>query len=244
MVGTVTNGLSGTVPIGSVISTSPVAGTVLNLGSAVNLVIFAAGVATPNVVGQTQAAATAAITAVNLLVGAVTTATSTTVPAGNVISQNPLAATVVASSFAVNLVISAGTITPDVIAQTQAAATAAITGAGLTIGSVTTAVSPTGLSNSGQIISDTVGNVYIADTRNNAIKKWVAATRQLITLVSSGLNQPGGVGLDKAGNVYIADTGNNAIKKLGSTHQPDHHSGLDRTQPATVDRGRPLRRPR
>ena len=37
---------------------------------------------------------------------------------------------------------------------------------------------------------DGAGNVYIADTGNNAIKEWNAATQTVTTLVSSGLNQP------------------------------------------------------
>ena len=60
---------------------------------------------------------------------------------------------------------------------------------------------------------DGAGNVYIADTGNNAIKKWTAASNTVTTLVSSGLSYPTGVAVDGAGNVYIADTGNNAIKE-------------------------------
>lgn len=62
----------------------------------------------PNVVGQTQAAATAAITAAQLAVGVITTASSATVPSGSVISQSPAAGTVVAEGLAVSLVISTG----------------------------------------------------------------------------------------------------------------------------------------
>lgn len=62
----------------------------------------------PNVVGQTQAAATAAITAAQLTVGVVTTAASATIPPGSVISQSPAAGTVVAEGLAVSLVISTG----------------------------------------------------------------------------------------------------------------------------------------
>ncbi len=57
------------------------------------------------------------------------------------------------------------------------------------------------------------GNVYIADTYNNAIKEWVAASNSVSTLVTSGLNSPIGVAVDCAGNVYIADYDNNAIKE-------------------------------
>ncbi|HEV2695425.1 MAG TPA: BACON domain-containing carbohydrate-binding protein [Verrucomicrobiae bacterium] len=63
------------------------------------------------------------------------------------------------------------------------------------------------------VAADGAGNVYIADTGNNAIKEWVAASNGVITLVSSGLNQPNSVAVDGMGNVYIADTGNNQIKE-------------------------------
>jgi DNA-binding beta-propeller fold protein YncE len=66
---------------------------------------------------------------------------------------------------------------------------------------------------------DGAGNVYIADTYNNAIKEWSAATHTVTTLVSSGLSYPTGVAVDGAGNVYIADYGNNAIKEWSAaTH--------------------------
>lgn len=71
----------------------------------------------PNVVGQAQAAATMAITAAQLTVGVITTASSATVPSGSVMSQSPAAGTVVAEGLAVNLVISTGpsgiTLPPD-----------------------------------------------------------------------------------------------------------------------------------
>ncbi len=60
---------------------------------------------------------------------------------------------------------------------------------------------------------DGAGNVYIADSDNNAIKEWIAASNTVTTLVSSGLNKPAGVAVDGSGNVYIADAGNNAIKE-------------------------------
>jgi beta-lactam-binding protein with PASTA domain len=66
-------------------------------------------VTVPNVVGMTQAAASAAIKGASLTVGTVTTQSSTTVPAGQVISQNPAAGASVASGSAVNLVVSSGT---------------------------------------------------------------------------------------------------------------------------------------
>ena len=92
------------------ISSSPVAGTQVAAGSAVNLVVSMgpAPVAVPNVVGQTQAAATSAITGAGLVVGTETSASSATVASGSVISSSPVAGTQVAAGSAVNLVVSTG----------------------------------------------------------------------------------------------------------------------------------------
>ena len=62
----------------------------------------------PDVVGLTQAAAESAITGAGLVVGAVTTASSETVAAGHVISQNPTAGSSVASGSGVALIVSIG----------------------------------------------------------------------------------------------------------------------------------------
>ena len=64
---------------------------------------------------------------------------------------------------------------------------------------------------------DSSGNVYIADTGNNAIEEWSAG--QMTTLVSAGLNGPHGVAVDGQGNVYIADAYNNAIKEWSPANQ-------------------------
>jgi hypothetical protein len=110
VLGTVTTQSSSTVASGDVISESPVAGTSVSTGAAVNLVVStgAAQVAVPNVVGDTQAAATSAIIAAGLAVGTVSTASSSTVASGNVISESPSAGTSVNSGSAVNLVVSTG----------------------------------------------------------------------------------------------------------------------------------------
>lgn len=109
-VGAITAQASDTVPAGTVISQAPVAGTEVEKASAVALAVSTgpALVSVPNLVGQTQAAATAAISAAQLTLGTVTPAASDTVPAGQVISQNPLAGASVAKGSAVNLVVSTG----------------------------------------------------------------------------------------------------------------------------------------
>jgi beta-lactam-binding protein with PASTA domain len=110
VVGTVTTQASETVPAGEVISQSPTAGTEVASGSAVDLVVSSGVqvVAVPNVVGMAQAAAETAITDAGLVVGTVTTQASDTIPAGEVISQNPTAGTEVAPGSAVDLIVSSG----------------------------------------------------------------------------------------------------------------------------------------
>jgi RHS repeat-associated protein len=70
-------------------------------------------VTVPSVVGLTQAAATTAITGAGLVLGTVTNQSSATVASGDVISQNPASGTSVATSSAVDIVVSTG---PTVVA--------------------------------------------------------------------------------------------------------------------------------
>src|SRR5437667_7250435 len=140
-------------------------------------------VAVPDVVGQTQAAATSALTSAGLTVGTVTQQSSTTVASGNVISESPAAGTSVASGSAVNLVVSSGAppptqiAVPNVVGQTQAAATSALTSAGLTAGTVTQQSSTTVAS--GNVISE-----------SPAAGTSVASASAVNLVVSSGATPP------------------------------------------------------
>ena len=141
VLGAVTTQSSSTVPAGSVISQNPAAGTNVISGSAVSLVVSSGPpqVAVPNVVGMTQATATTAINSAGLVLGAVTTQSSSTVPAGSVISQNPAAGTNVISGSAVSLVVSsggAGVLVPKVVGLSLLTAYEDITKAGLKIGTL------------------------------------------------------------------------------------------------------------
>ncbi len=76
---------------------------------------------------------------------------------------------------------------------------------------------------------DSAGNLYIADTDNNRIRK---VSNGVITTVAGNGTQgfsgdngpatsaqlyiPGGVAVDSAGNLYIADTYNNRIRKVSN----------------------------
>jgi streptogramin lyase len=73
---------------------------------------------------------------------------------------------------------------------------------------------------------DTSGNVYVADTSNNEIRKitpagvvstFAGSTTQGDadgTGASASFNGPSGVAVDSAGNVYVADSGNNEIRMI------------------------------
>jgi sugar lactone lactonase YvrE len=79
------------------------------------------------------------------------------------------------------------------------------------------------------IAVDPSGNLYIADSINQAIRRVSASTGAVTTVAGKGipgnsgngglataatLNNPTGVALDAAGNLYIADQGNNLIRKV------------------------------
>lgn len=103
-------------------------------------------IAVPDVVGLTEAAATADITDAELTVGTVTEEASDAVAVGLVIRQDPVATTMVDAGTAVDLVVSDGpepVVVPDLAGLTQAEAEAAITTAGLVVGTVSTAPSDT-----------------------------------------------------------------------------------------------------
>ncbi len=161
-------------PTGSGVLLSSFAGdgTYQDSSVSTNISINAGQVAAPNVVGDTQTAATSAITGAGLVVGTVTTASSSTVPSGSVISQSPTAGTLVSPGSAVNIVVSTGpaqVAAPNVVGDTQTAATSAITGAGLVVGTVTTASSSTVPSGSVISQSPTAGTLVSPGSAVNIV---------------------------------------------------------------------------
>lgn len=117
IVGNITSQSSNSTKVGDVISQSPSAGASVTDGSAVDLVISSGPppVTVPNVVGQTRTLATTALTGVGLVLGTVTTSSSSTVSSGEVISESPTAGTSVSAGAAVNLVVSSGPAVPPAI---------------------------------------------------------------------------------------------------------------------------------
>jgi beta-lactam-binding protein with PASTA domain/sugar lactone lactonase YvrE len=202
VVGTISQQASTTVAIGRVISESPLAGTLASAGSVVNIVV-SSGTTVPSVVGSTQAAATTAITSAGLKLGTLVQQTSTTIPAGNVISQTPAAGAAASGGSAVNLVVSSGTKVPNVVGFTQAAATTAIDNAGLVVGTVTQQASTTVAI--GRVISESplAGTLASAGSVVNIV-------------VSSGITVPNVVGsTEEAATVAITSVG----LKLGRVTQ-------------------------
>ncbi|HEV2454737.1 MAG TPA: SMP-30/gluconolactonase/LRE family protein, partial [Verrucomicrobiae bacterium] len=65
---------------------------------------------------------------------------------------------------------------------------------------------------------DNSGNIYVADTGNNAIRKitpmGVVTTIALPTDKTLALNGPGGLAIDGNGNIYVADTNNHCIRRI------------------------------
>ena len=69
------------------------------------------------------------------------------------------------------------------------------------------------------VATDAAGNVYVADTFNDRVRKFSAAGTLLAVFGGFGsgpgrLNGPAGLAVDRAGAVYVADTGNNRIAKF------------------------------
>ncbi len=129
----------------SVRSTTVVKLTVSNSDSTISV---------PSVVGFSQTNAGSTINGSSLTVGSQTSSCSQSVATGNIASQNPAAGTQVKSGTPINLVVSNGPCSatvPDVIQETQSAASAAISA----VPGLTPSFSPVDCSQSG----GTVGTV-------------------------------------------------------------------------------------
>jgi beta-lactam-binding protein with PASTA domain/tRNA A-37 threonylcarbamoyl transferase component Bud32 len=125
--------VTSTQPAGTVLHQNPPGNTSVKSTTVVKLRVSSSQsiVMVPSVIGATQTSAGSTIQSHNLTVGSQTSACSQSVSANNVAEQTPTAGTQVKPGTAINLVISSGPCSatvPDVLQETQGAASAAISG--------------------------------------------------------------------------------------------------------------------
>ena len=92
----------------------------------------------------------------------------------------------------------------------------------------------------GGSVADSEGNVFLADTGNNAVEEILAAGGYTtVKTIGSGFAAPVHVALDKSGNLFVADAGNNAVKEVlaagGYTAVTTIGSGFNAPQGVAVD---------
>ncbi len=137
---------SSTVAKGKLIGTEPPAGTELQVGSPVTVLVSSgqARVKVPDLSGDSRNGAEAALSAVGLTVGAVTQQVSAGAAAGSVLAQSPKAGSSVETGSKVNLTVAKAShevAVPKVVGQSETQASAALGGAGFTPRAVNAPVS-------------------------------------------------------------------------------------------------------
>ncbi len=72
---------------------------------------------------------------------------------------------------------------------------------------------------------DASGNIYVADTQNNAVRKITPSN--VVSTVVTNLYRPQGVAVDEKGRLFIADTGNQVIRMLDTNGSLSTIGGLE-----------------
>lgn len=79
---------------------------------------------------------------------------------------------------------------------------------------------------------DQSGNIFVADEKNNSIRK-IAVNGIVTTILKKGLSMPTGIVVDRLGNIFIADCYHHSIKKLSNKGIVTTIAGSN--QPGNVD---------
>jgi streptogramin lyase len=156
--------------------------------------------------------------------GVVTTFVDLSAVSGN-LSQGPISIGQLAIDASGNLYVAAASddtirkVTPAGVVTTLAG-TSGVTGSADGTGTAALFDDPQG------VAVDAAGNVYVADTNNNMIRK-ITPGGVVTTLAGGGsfscadgvgpaaqFDQPAGLATDTAGNIYVADTNNSIIRKV------------------------------
>ena len=111
--------------------------------------------------------------------------------------------------------------------------------AGTSISSASPVLSPTyislgtGFNIDDGIAVDGAGNIYVADTYNNLVKKMDPNGNNIKTL-GSGFSFPTGIALDASGNIYVVNSGNSKINKMDSSGNNQVTLGSGFTNPTGI----------
>jgi YVTN family beta-propeller protein len=180
----------------------------------VTITVAGSLVTVPELAGLTEAEAATALTDAGLILGNTTTLSSPAVPAGQILSQDPIAGFEALPDSAVDVVVSSGPASvtvPNLTGQPQSDAEAAILGAGLTLGTVTP--TPSDTIPEGEVISQSVAPDTVVD-EGTAIDLVVSAGQPIDLRLANTFNLRGALNDPENENVLRPE---NVVVDAGSS---------------------------
>ncbi|MBV8132242.1 MAG: NHL repeat-containing protein [Alphaproteobacteria bacterium] len=74
-----------------------------------------------------------------------------------------------------------------------------------------------GIGNPTGLAFDAAGDLYVANTAGNSVRKFSPPGVDLGNFATTGLNFPQGLAFDGTGNLYVANSGNDTVRKFSPT---------------------------